>query len=119
MPRGDGTGPMGAGPMTGRALGFCAGYDVPGYIQPGPGGGFGLGFGRGRGFRGRGWRHMYYATGLPGWMRFGAYPAPYGYQVPYREPDPEMEKQALKNQADALQAELEYIQKRLSEIEGE
>ena len=30
MPRGDGTGPTGAGPMTGRAAGYCAGYSVPG-----------------------------------------------------------------------------------------
>lgn len=26
MPRGDCTGPLGQGPMTGRELGFCAGY---------------------------------------------------------------------------------------------
>jgi prefoldin subunit 5 len=30
-----------------------------------------------------------------------------------------MEKQALKNQAEALQAELEFIQKRLAEVEAE
>ena len=34
MPRGDGTGPAGLGPMTGRAAGFCAGYPVPGYMNP-------------------------------------------------------------------------------------
>jgi len=34
MPRGDGTGPTGLGPMTGRAVGFCAGYPVPGYMNP-------------------------------------------------------------------------------------
>ena len=34
MPRGDGTGPTGMGPMTGRAAGFCAGYSVPGYMNP-------------------------------------------------------------------------------------
>lgn len=48
MPRGDGTGPMGAGPMTGRAAGLCSGYPTPGYMQPGGGRGW---FG---GFRGRG-----------------------------------------------------------------
>jgi len=36
MPGGDGTGPMGMGPMTGRAAGFCAGYGVPGYMNPVP-----------------------------------------------------------------------------------
>jgi prefoldin subunit 5 len=34
-------------------------------------------------------------------------------------PDPRMEKQALKNQADALQSELDFVKKRLSEIETE
>ena len=34
MPRGDGTGPAGMGPMTGRAAGYCAGYPVPGYMNP-------------------------------------------------------------------------------------
>jgi len=31
MPRGDKRGPEGAGPMTGRALGYCAGNDQPGF----------------------------------------------------------------------------------------
>ena len=46
---------MGMGPMTGRGAGYCAGYPVPGYMNPMPGGG---GCGRGRGFGrgfGRGW----------------------------------------------------------------
>jgi hypothetical protein len=54
MPRGDGTGPAGQGPMTGRGMGYCAGFDVPGYANGGYIGGisrgFGRGFGRGRGF---------------------------------------------------------------------
>ena len=33
MPRGDGTGPMGMGAMTGRGTGFCAGFKMPGYIN--------------------------------------------------------------------------------------
>jgi len=118
MPRGDGTGPMGMGAMTGRASGFCAVSEVPGYANPVPERGFGMGFGRGRGTwgrgfggGGRGWRNMFSATGLPGRMRFG------GYTVSYRKPDPEMEKQALKNEAEALQTELNFIKKRLGEIE--
>ena len=43
MPRGDGTGPMGFGPMTGRAAGYCAGYGVPGFMNPIPRAGFGMG----------------------------------------------------------------------------
>jgi hypothetical protein len=119
MPRGDRTGPMGMGAMTGRGAGYCAGFGMPGYANPAPGRGFGMGFGRGgafwgRGFGGgRGWRHGFYATGLPGWMRFGPSAAP------YLKPDPEMEKQALKDQAEALQSELDFIKKRLGEIESE
>ncbi len=71
MPKGDRTGPIGGGPMTGRGAGFCAGTGVPGYENPlyrsfrnrgrgffshfgygGPGAGFGRGFGHG--FFGRG-----------------------------------------------------------------
>jgi len=42
MPQGDGTGPAGMGPMTGRVMGFCAGFNSPGFMNSG--------FGRGRGF---------------------------------------------------------------------
>jgi len=51
MPRGDQTGSAGAGPMTGRGAGFCAGFNAAGF-QP-AGGGFGRGCGRGFGFRNR------------------------------------------------------------------
>jgi len=34
MPGGDGTGPAGMGSMTGRAAGYCAGYPVPGFMNP-------------------------------------------------------------------------------------
>jgi hypothetical protein len=67
---------------------------------------------------GRGWRNRFFATGAPGWMPFGGYAAPFGYQAPYQKPDPESEKQALRGQADALQSELDYINKRLSELES-
>jgi len=52
MPRGDGTGPEGRGPRTGRGLGYCAGYDSPGFTRGAPlgrGYGYGRGTGRGRG----------------------------------------------------------------------
>jgi len=117
MPGGDGTAPMGRGAMSGRVAGTCVGFEMPGSANPAPGRGFGMGFGRGRGFGGRGggggggWRNIFHATGLPGWMRSG------GYAAPYQKPDPEMEKQALKNRTDALQSELDFIRKRLSEIE--
>jgi hypothetical protein len=118
MPAGDRTGPRGMGPRSGRAAGYCAGFEMPGHANPAPERGFGMGFGRGRGFgerggEGRGWRHMFHATGKPGWMRFG------GYAAPYQKPDPNQEKQALKNQAEALQSELDFIKNRLSKIETE
>lgn len=59
MPGGDGTGPWGIGSRTGRGLGYCNGFPVPGYMNGGYGGGFGrgrgggFGMGWGRGFRGR------------------------------------------------------------------
>ena len=124
MPRGDGTGPMGMGAMTGRAAGYCAGLGVPGCVNPVPARGFGAGFRGGRGAQGRGFggggrgrRNMFHATGLPGWMRFGGDAAPYGYPAPYRTPDPDMEKRMLRNQAEALRSELDFIEKRMGEIE--
>lgn len=69
MPGGDGTGPWGAGPMTGRAAGYCAGYPVPGFMNPAGGRGMGR-WPRGGGGR-RGRRNRYYATGVPGWAAFG------------------------------------------------
>lgn len=50
MPRGDGTGPAGMGSMTGRGLGYCAGFNAPGFTNSGFARGMGRGFGRGRGF---------------------------------------------------------------------
>jgi len=117
MPRGDRTGPAGMGPMTGRAAGYCAGYDVPGYMNPVPGRGFGLGFGRGWG-RGWRWRHWFYATGLPGWARFGYAPA-WGAPPVYAAPTPEQELDALKQQAEWLKGQLDAITKRMAELEKE
>lgn len=123
MPGGDRTGPMGMGGMTGRAAGYCAGFGTPGYASPAFGRGFGMGGSRGRSFQGRGsggggrgWRNMFFATGLPRWARFGGRVAPFFYQAPYQNPDPEVEKQALKNQAQILKEELDFIEKRLSGI---
>lgn len=64
MPRRDGTGPQGEGPMTGRAAGGCAGYDTPapaGRPGLGLGRGWGRGLGRGLGIGrrgGRGWQRL-------------------------------------------------------------
>jgi hypothetical protein len=67
MPKGDGTGPWGEGPKTGKQFGYCAGYPEPGYIIPGRRGGSGRGMGLGRGFgRGRGVRLEGRGRGLGG-----------------------------------------------------
>ena len=118
MPRGDGTGPNGLGPMTGRAAGYCAGYSVPGYANPisgrGRGFGFGRGLGRGRG-RGRGFGS--------GFGRQGAgYPYAYGNPynaVPYApEMTPQQETDMLKGQAKAMQDEITAINERIKELES-
>jgi hypothetical protein len=133
MPFGDGTGPAGLGPMTGRAAGYCAGYPVPGFMNPIPGRGWGRGFGGGWG-RGRGWRHGYYATGLPGWARGGAFPfsgaapyvpygapaAPFAYGGPYApQVTREQQLDLLKGQAEYLEDTLEGIRKQMEEVEAE
>jgi len=117
MPAGDRTGPRGAGPMTGRGAGYCAGYAVPGYMNP-IGGGFGRGFGRGRG-GGRGFRHRYFATGLPGWARDSwamgpVFPARHAYGVPVKHDELEI----LKNQAKYFEDALEDIKQRMQELES-
>jgi hypothetical protein len=124
MPGGDRTGPAGMGPMTGRAAGFCAGYPVPGYMNPVGGRGYG---GRGRG-GGWGRRNWYYATGLPGWARTGyGLPAWGGYVNPYAyggEPiapavTPQQELDGLKGQAEYLKDSLDGIKKRIEELESQ
>ncbi|MBN2018681.1 MAG: DUF5320 domain-containing protein [Sedimentisphaerales bacterium] len=118
MPGGDGTGPVGMGPMTGRAAGFCAGFPAPGYMNPVGGRGY---FGRGRGFGGRGggrgWRHWFYATGLPGWAR-----ADYGYPAGPWAGQPitaEQEIDSLKKQAEYFKDTLEDITKQIKELESQ
>ncbi|MHC1624620.1 MAG: DUF5320 domain-containing protein [Methermicoccaceae archaeon] len=110
MPGGDRTGPYGAGPMTGRGLGYCAGFNAPGYtrgVGRGAGRGYG-GYGRGRGFgRGYGYGHG----------------AGYGWRAPTVVPVPvvpaestEAERNRLDYLAKQLESELEGIKKRLEEL---
>ncbi|MFP4115829.1 MAG: DUF5320 domain-containing protein [Candidatus Aenigmatarchaeota archaeon] len=62
MPRGDRTGPRGEGPATGRGLGYCTGFNSPGFAKGVPRGGAGRGGGRGRG-RGAGRQSAYNPRG--------------------------------------------------------
>jgi len=127
MPAGDVTGPMGMGSMTGRAAGLCAGYGVPGCMNPISGRGFGRGRGGGRG-GGRGpsaglragWRNMFYATGLTGWQRAAAgWPMTGGVPPNAAAPTREQQLDALKGQAEYFEGALGDIRKRLQELEAE
>ncbi len=105
MPRGDRTGPMGVGPMTGRGAGYCAGSGGPGFMTPAARGGF-----RGRG-GGRGWRHWFHATGLPVWGA-GAYPAA-------SEMADEAQLAALKTHAAHLEQTLQSLRQRIQKLEDQ
>ena len=116
MPMGDRTGPMGQGPRTGRAAGFCAGFGAPGYLNRGPGFGFGFGRGGGRGRGGRGWRNWFYATGLTGWQRAAAGWAGWGQPAPYPQPTAASELERLQHQADFLQQTLDSIRQQITQL---
>ena len=104
MPRGDKTGPDGMGQLTGRRLGYCAGYDTPGFTK----GSYGMGrrFGRGGG-RGKG--------------REYAYAQPVYYNQPTAEPvfQNVSEKTILENEIRILKEQLSNMEKRLTEIQKE
>lgn len=108
MPGFDGTGPAGAGPMTGGVRGYCnpafAGYR-PGFFR-------GYGYGRGLGFR-RGW-----GPGM-GWDRgygrgSGWYPPADGSAYPMSPAD---ELDMLKAEAEAVKGSLGAIHKRIEQLE--
>ena len=125
MPGGDRTGPAGMGPMTGRAAGYCAGYPVPGFMNPVGGRGY-WGWGRGGGGWGR--RNWFYATGLTGWQHAGlgtpAYGVPPVYPTPYAAPfgsaaTREQQVDALKGQAEYFEDALDGIRKRIEELQAD
>lgn len=136
MPGFDGTGPMGVGPMTGGARGFCAGlvrpyapsrgvypfrgpmafpwrgpYAVPAagpYRRPR----LGLGFRRGWGTR---WLGCHPLSFEGPWS--GGYAGSPAWDGWYEAPTAKSEKEFLKEEAEALKAELDEIQKRLKELD--
>jgi len=126
MPRGDGTGPLGMGPRSGRGAGYCTGYDVVGYANPWPGrghfcrGGIFGGSGvvePGKGFR---WRNWYNATGQPFWARGRqlSWNWPQGQTPQYgsSQATNEAEIEYLKNEASILEDELKNIKERLENL---
>ena len=119
MPGFNGTGPQGAGPMTGGARGYCvsAGGYNPGFAG-GSGGsrgsGYGAGFGRGPGFRRGLGPGMGMGRGFGHGRGYGWYPPAYGATYPLEPAD---ETNALKAEADYLKNSLDAITKRLEELE--
>ncbi|MEW6275202.1 MAG: DUF5320 domain-containing protein [Bacillota bacterium] len=109
MPWGNRTGPWGLGPMTGRVMGYCAGYPVPGSLNPGWGWGYGPGL---RGYWGRGRRRArFFAWGFPR-RGVAGYDAPVVASPPYPG-----ELELLKEQAAYFEEVLSDVKKRIGELE--
>ena len=110
MPGGDRTGPVGRGPMTGRAAGFCAGFSDPGFSNPDSSRGFGRGMGRGfgRGFYRRGRSFLGRSYGED----------PNYSQQPnvYPQPSKDEEKTYLQNMIKGLEEEMKRIKERLQDL---
>ncbi len=89
--------------MTRRGLGCCG---EPGAVEA-----LNTGFGRGRR---RGWRHRYYATGVPGRGRTSSLPG----EVPAHAPglSAEQEARELEAQAEELERSLAWLKSRISEL---
>lgn len=104
MPGRDGTGPLGRGALTGRGLGDCEGSRA-GYA------GRAFGFGRGRGMRGCG-----FGRGMGGWTGPGR---GYGLRAWYADESGVSGKEALNEQKNALERQLEAIQARLDGLSEE
>ena len=115
MPRGDRTGPTGAG--TGRMKGFCTGFGNPGtsnrsqdFASPGRGGG-------------QGRRNRFLNTGLTGWQRstgFGFGRGTREFVDPGSALDLETEPQleTLKARAGYFEKALEGIKRRIQKLES-
>jgi hypothetical protein len=94
--------------MTGRAAGYCAGYTVPGYMNPRRG--YGRGFRRGWG---RVWKRGWYVYQPPAIIQ-PTYP--HVYPPAPQQPTPEQEVTALENYHEELTAEKADIEKEIVTI---
>lgn len=118
MPRGDGSGPSGMGPMTGRGAGYCAGFATPGFVNSwgaGRGAGFGMGA-RGGWGRGRGWGWRAAGPGI------GYYPQTYPVAPPVgaygiQPQDKETQLDFLKSQAEMVSESLANIEKQIETLQ--
>jgi len=104
MPGGDRTGPEGYGSRTGRGLGYCTGYNSPGFTQQ-----FQMGRGFGR-FRGRG-------LGRGNWRgRRGFWFNEYKPRNNFLDVPMDDEKKYLENTLEGLNEEIKDIEKRLKDL---
>lgn len=111
MPGFDGTGPAGSGPMTGGGRGYCRSAGSYNFRRPQLRQGTGFGHGRGRGYR-----HIYWETGLPRWARGGPdIRDQYSGSPVSRKSEMEM----LKSEAEALKDNLDAMQVRIKDLESE
>ncbi len=109
MPRGDRTGPAGAGPMTGRRMGYCTGHNTPGYLNPQNQPGFG------RGFWGGGRHRGCYGNAGPAW----GWGRGWGWNYAPQPLTKEQEISGLQSFADQLQEQLTAIKNRIDELNKE
>ncbi|WP_157109814.1 DUF5320 domain-containing protein [Thermanaeromonas toyohensis] len=70
-----------------------------------------------RGGFGRGWRHMYWATGLPGWLRFGWSPlfAAGGAVSAWRR---DLYAEWLRGYAGFLESQLDALRAQIGALQG-
>ena len=103
--------------MTGRALGFCTGYEQPGrYTAPGGRSNWG---GGGQRFGGGGWGHRnwFRATGLNRWQRAGWYGQDPSVEPVMAQVSEKDEAVFLRREAEDLEWALGEVRNRLEEME--
>lgn len=98
MPRRDGTGPMGMGPMTGRGAGLCYNNAYAMRFQNRAVGGYGCQ---------RGYRRQFNETGIPGYLRNSL-----SGNIPEMD-----EKTYLTNQEIVLSNQLKLVKERLADMD--
>ena len=128
MPGADKTGPEGYGPQTGRRLGYCPVYNVPGHIK----GYYGRGMGRGNGHGGYG--RGFVRRPEPGFGKGRGYYSPRDNSIEIGcfedqkseqetmtsfEPSTEEEKVHLEGLLKEIELELEDVKKRIAYLKKE
>jgi hypothetical protein len=103
MPRGNGNGPEGFGPRTGKGAGFCNGFDHPGFVNSGMGG-------RRAGF---GYRRNFQSGFMPAWRSRGC-----DTFVP-NEPTTVQKKEFLENEINLMKKHLNELEKQFETMTDE